>query len=76
MCLCLCLLSLKPKTLLVFNINGVLCCFPPSVILQGNARVFGKNVDKTKMEVKVRVDNFFNKTFQKFQIAFWSCMKL
>jgi hypothetical protein len=38
--------------------------------------MFGKNVDKTKMEVKDKVDFFFNKAFQKFHITIWSCMKL
>jgi len=44
-------LSLEPKKILVFSINGVSCYFPPSVVLQRNVRVFGKNVDKTKVEV-------------------------
>jgi hypothetical protein len=65
---CLCSSSFEPKNLLVFNVNGVLCYLPPSVILQGNVRVFGKNVDKIKVEVRVKVENFFNKAFQKFQI--------
>jgi hypothetical protein len=38
--------------------------------------VFGKNVDKTKVEIRVGVENFFNKAFQKFHIAIWFCMKL
>jgi len=46
------------------------------VVLQGNVRVFGKNVDKTKMEVKDEVENFMSKAFQKFHIAIWSYMKL
>jgi hypothetical protein len=54
----------------------VLCYFPPLAILKGNARVFGKNVDKTKVKVRARVENFLNKAFQKFHIAIWSCMKL
>jgi hypothetical protein len=35
--------------------------------------VFGKIVDKTKVEIKVGVENFLNKAFH---IAIWSCMKL
>jgi hypothetical protein len=38
--------------------------------------MFGKNVDKTKMEIKVEVVNFLSKAFQKFHIAIWSCVKL
>jgi hypothetical protein len=39
----------------------VLCDFPPSAILQRNARVFGKNVDKSKVEVKAKVEDFLAK---------------
>ncbi len=53
----------------------MLCYFPPPTILQGNARVFGKNVDKTKMEIRVGVENFLSNAFQMFHIAIWSCMK-
>jgi hypothetical protein len=49
---------------------------PPLVVLQGKVRVFGKNVDKTKMEIKAKVENFLGKAFQKFHIAIWSCVKL
>ncbi len=37
--------------------------------------MFGNNVYKTKVEVKVGVENFLNKAFQKFHITIWSCMK-
>jgi hypothetical protein len=67
-------LSLEPKKLLAFNVNGMLCYFPPLVILQGNAKMFGKNVDKTKVEVKDGVEHFLNKAFQKFHIIIWFCM--
>jgi hypothetical protein len=46
---------LQPKKLLVLNVNIMLCYFPPLVVLQGNAKVFGKDVDKTKVEVRVGV---------------------
>jgi hypothetical protein len=61
--------------MLVFNVNGVLCYFPPSIILQRNVRVFGEKVDKTKVEVKAGKKNYLSKAFQKFHIAIWSCMK-
>ncbi len=38
--------------------------------------MFGKYVDKTKVEVRAGVENFLSKAFQKFHIAIWSCMKL
>jgi len=50
-----CSSPLGPKKLFIFSINGVLCYFPPLVILQRNAREFGRNVDKTKVEVRAKV---------------------
>jgi hypothetical protein len=41
--------------------------------MQRNARVFGRNVNKTKMEVRVGVENFL--AFEMFYITIWSCMK-
>jgi hypothetical protein len=69
------LLSFELKKLLVFNVNGVLCYFPPLTIMQRNAKVFGKNVDKTKVEIKIGINIFLSKAFQKFHITIWSCMK-
>jgi hypothetical protein len=66
----------KLKKLLIFSINGVLCYFPPLVVLKGNARVFGRNVNKAKVEVRAKVEDFFAKTFEKFYITIWFCMKL
>jgi len=62
--------------MVILNINGVLCYFPFLAILQGNARVFGRNVDKAKVEVRVGVEDFLVKAFEKFYVAIWSCMKL
>jgi hypothetical protein len=67
---------LRPKKMLIFNVNGMFCYFTPSTVLQGNAKVFGRNVDKTKMEVKVGVENFLVKAFEEIYVAIWSCMKL
>jgi hypothetical protein len=53
--LCLHSLFLEPKKLLVLSINGVLCYFSPSAILQRNVKVFRKDVDETKVEVRVRM---------------------
>jgi hypothetical protein len=63
------LLSLELKKLLVLSVNGVLCYFPPLIVLQGNVRVFGKNVEKTKVEIKAGVEIFLSKAFQKFHIT-------
>ncbi len=54
--------------------NGVLCYFLQFVVLQGNVRVFRKNIDKSKVEVGVK--HFLAHAFEKFYIAIWSCMKL
>jgi hypothetical protein len=48
----------RPKKLLILNVNGVLCYFSPSIVLKGNARVFGRNVDKAKVEVRVGMEDF------------------
>jgi hypothetical protein len=73
---CSCVLSspLGPKKLLIFGINGVLCYFPPSIVLEWNARKFGKNVDKAKVEI--RMEDFLVKAFENNYITIWSCMKL
>jgi hypothetical protein len=57
-CLHVCSSPLGPKTLLIFNVNDVLCYFPPLVVLQENVRVFKKNVDKAKVEVRYRMEDF------------------
>ncbi len=74
--LCLHSSPLRPKKLLIFNVNGMLCYFPPSAILQGNAKVFGRNVDRAKVEVRVGAEIFLSKAFEKFNVTIWSCMKL
>jgi hypothetical protein len=67
---------LGPKKILILAINGVLYYFPPSTSLQGNARVFGRNVDKAKVEVRTGVEDFFAKTFEKNYVTIWPYMKL
>jgi hypothetical protein len=38
--------------------------------------MFGKNIDKSKVEVRDGIEHFFSNVFNKFYIAIWSCMKL
>ncbi len=38
--------------------------------------MFGKNIDRSIMEVKVGVEHFLSQVFKYFYIAIWSCMKL
>jgi hypothetical protein len=54
-----CLKFVGPKKLLIFSVNSVLCYVPQCAILQGNAQVFGKNIDKNKVEVRVGISNIF-----------------
>jgi hypothetical protein len=65
-----------PKKLLILSMNNVLCYFSQSIILQGNARMFGRNINKSKVKVKVRMKYFFAHAFENFCITIWSCMKL
>ncbi len=67
---------LLDQKLLIINVNGTLCYFPPLAVLKGNARMFGRNVDNTKMEVRIGMEDFLVKAFEKKYIAIWSCMKL
>jgi hypothetical protein len=38
--------------------------------------VFGRTVNKTKVEIKASVEDFLVKAFEKNYIVIWSCMKL
>jgi tRNA U34 5-methylaminomethyl-2-thiouridine-forming methyltransferase MnmC len=38
--------------------------------------VFGKNIDKNKVKVRIGVKHFLTHAFEKFYMAIWSCMKL
>jgi hypothetical protein len=73
---CLCSRPSGPKNLLILNVNNVLCHFLRSIVLQGNAQVFRRNIDKSKVKVKARMKHFLTHAFEKFYIAIWSCMKL
>ncbi len=66
MCPHLCLKVVGLEKLLIFNVNGVLCYFPHCVVLQGNAQVFGKNIDTMKMKVITTVEHFLSMTFKNF----------
>ncbi len=69
-------MTFRAQKIINFNVNGVFCYFPQFVILQRNARVFGRNIDKNKVEVRVGMKHFLTHTFEKFYITIWSCMKL
>ncbi len=62
------------KNYLFFNVNGVLCYFSWNVILQGKQRVRGKNIDSTKVETRVRIQQFFIDALKKFHIGIWLFM--
>jgi hypothetical protein len=71
-----CSTPLGSKKLLIFSVNGVLCYFPPSAVLQGIARLFGRKVDKAKVEVRMEWKIFLQRHLKKNYVAIWSCMKL
>jgi hypothetical protein len=52
----------------ILNVNGVLC-FPHSTILQGNARVFRRNVDKPKWKLELEWKIFLLWHSKKLYIA-------
>jgi hypothetical protein len=60
--------------LLILNMNGVLCYFLWSVIIQGKQHVRGRNIDGIKVETRARIQHFFICAFKKFYIGIWSCM--
>jgi hypothetical protein len=62
------------KFLFIVSVNGVLCYFSQSVVLQGKQHVRGENIDSTKVEVKVGVQHFLTHAFKKFYIGIWFCM--
>ncbi len=76
MSLCLCLQTNRPKKLIILSFNGLLCYFPHSVVWHGNAWMFGKNIDKKTVEVKIRVEHFVFQAFKYFYIVILSYMKL
>jgi len=45
-------ISSNIKKLLILRMNIVMCYFPQFVVLQGNYRVRGKNIDINKLEVR------------------------
>jgi hypothetical protein len=61
---------LGPKYFLILSVNGVLCYFSPLAISQGIARVFGRNVDKAKVEVRVGVQIFFLRHLKSLMLQF------
>jgi hypothetical protein len=77
---CLRSFFLKSKKLLVLNVNGRWCYFPPSTVLQGNDKVFRKNVNMTKVEVRVG-GNFFQQGISKVSYhnlvlyETWGCVR-
>jgi hypothetical protein len=38
--------------------------------------MFGQNIDKGKVEVRIGMKHFFVHAFEKFYIVIWSCVKL
>jgi len=74
---CLCMfISSWTKKIVDYQHHWCLCYFPLLVILQRKVIMFRRNVDKAKVKVRARVEDFLAKAFEKFYVAIWSCMKL
>ncbi len=56
--------------------NHVLCYVPQCAILQGNAWMFRRNIDISKVEVKAKVKHFLSNFLKRFYVIIWSYMKL
>jgi hypothetical protein len=50
--------------------------FPTFSIQDGNAQVFRRNIDMSKVEVRIRMEHFLSHVFKYFYIAIWFYMKL
>jgi len=53
-----------------------MCYFFHSIVRHENAWVFERNINNSKVEVKVGVEHFLSTTFNYFYVAIWFCMKL
>ncbi len=58
------------KKLFIFNMNGVLCNFPHSGVLQGKQRMKGKNIDMNEEEARVGIQHFITRAFKKIILLF------
>jgi hypothetical protein len=64
------------KKLFILNVNGVLCYFPKCALLQGDQQKTGKNLNVSKLEIRVGIHDFLSRAFKHFYIAIWSFMLL
>jgi hypothetical protein len=55
---------------ILFIVNGILCYFPRSVILQGKQYVRFRNVDNNKVEARARVQHLLVHAFKKYILQF------
>jgi hypothetical protein len=67
---CLRLSLLEPKKLLILNVNNVLCYFLHLVVLQENARVFGKMLTRPKWKLELEWKIFLLQHFKSFMSQF------
>jgi hypothetical protein len=68
--------TFKAQKIINFKREWCTCYFLQIIILQGNAQMFGRNIDKNKVKVRARVKHFFAHAFENFYIIIWSCLKL
>jgi len=60
-----------------FSMSMVLfATFQKCAFLQGGQQKIRKNLDVSKLEIHVGVQNFLSQAFEHFYIVIWSCMLL
>jgi len=64
------------KKVLILNVNGVICYFPKCSFFQGGQQKIRKNLDVSKLEIHVGVQNLLSQAFEHSYIVIWSCMLL
>ncbi len=67
------------KKLLIVSVNGVMCYYPKCIILQGNCHVRGININISKLEWRIGVQQFLSqalKGFHKLWFGLVCCWKM
>ncbi len=64
------------KKRFIFSVNGVLCYFPKCAFLPRDQQKIRKNLNVSKLETCVGVQDFFFRAFEHFYIDIWLCMLL
>jgi hypothetical protein len=60
----------------ILNVNGVFCYFSMCAFFQGDQWEIGKNLDVSKLEIRVGVQNFLVRAFKHLYFVIWSYLLL